>query len=199
MDQRPVRGQGVARGAERGGDDHAVGAYEAHVLVVHEDMDGQHAGDGSASHDHVVGGVPLGYDRAVAQEFPRQQDAGAGDHLSGEEAFQTGSPVVGRQFGQKADLTEVDAEKRNVDSGELAPHADERAVPAEDQHGVRRAGPVREFRRRAGGGDGGGRHAARFEPSGHGDGRGLGGGMPGLGDEKNGGYGLHLLSVVETL
>ncbi len=190
---------GVRVSARTSGWTSAVGAHEAHVLAVHEDADGQHAGDGPAPHDHVVGGVSLGHGFAVAEEFPRQQDAGAGDHLSGKEAFQTGLPVVGGQLGQKADLPEVDAEKRDVDPGELAPHADEGAVPAEDQHDVRRAGPVREFPRRVGGGDGGGRHAVRFEPAGHGNGRGLGGGVPGLGDEKNGGYGLHLLSVVETL
>ena len=199
MHQRPVGGQGIRRGAEGRGDDHPVGAHDAHVFAVHEHMDGQHAGDGAAPDHHVVGGVPAGDGRPATQELPREQEAGARDHLSGEEAFQRGFPADGGEFGQKADLTEIDAEKRNVQPGKLAAHADEGSVAAEDQDCVGGAGPADEFFGRAVGGKGGTSHTVGFEPLADGCCGGFGGGVPGLGDEKYGGDGVHLLSVVESL
>ena len=162
-------------------------------------MDGQHAGDGAAPDHHVVGGVPAGDGRPATQELPREQEAGARNHLSGEEAFQRGFPADGGEFGQKADLTEIDAEKRNVQPGKLAAHADEGSVAAEDQDCVGGAGPADEFFGRAVGGKGGTSHTVGFEPLADGCCGGFGGGVPGLGDEKYGGDGVHLLSVVESL
>ena len=119
--------------------------------------------------------------------------------LSGEEAFQRGFPADGGEFAQKADLTEIDAEKRNVQPGKLAAHADEGSVAAEDQDCVGGAGPADEFFGRAVGGKGGTSHTVGFEPLADGCCGGFGGGVPGLGDEKYGGDGVHLLSVVESL
>lgn len=81
----------------------------------------------------------------------------------------------------------------------LAAHADEGSVAAEDQDCVRRCGPADEFSEGQSAGKGGTSHTVGFEPLADGCCGGFGGGVPGLGDEKYGGDGVHLLSVVESL
>lgn len=96
--------------------------------------------------------------RPATQELPREQEAGARDHLSGEEAFQRGFPADGGEFGQKADLTEIDAEKRNVQPGKLGGPRRRRFRRRRGSGLRRRCGPADEFFGRAVGGKGGTSH-----------------------------------------
>ena len=84
--------------------------------------------------------------------------------FSGKEFFKNGFPVCVGQLGQKTDLSEIDAQKRDSKTGQLAGNADERAVAAKDDRSLRGTRRRKECFLPAVGGQRRAGNAARFEP-----------------------------------
>jgi hypothetical protein len=135
-DDGAVGGEVVGGGTGGGGDDDAVGAEGGDELAVDFDGEVAHASDGALGDDHVIEGVPLLDDLAVADMLGVHHAADLDLGAVVAPGFEGEVKIGERNLGEEAERAEVHAEDGGGGAGEGAGRGEESTVAAEDDDEV---------------------------------------------------------------
>ncbi|MNG04055.1 hypothetical protein D3C84_871610 [compost metagenome] len=133
---RPAGGQRVGGRSGRRRDDQAVGLLAADELAVDVQLELDHPRRFAGVQHHVVQRIALANGLGVAADFGLQQEAVFHQIVAVEYFGDFDFQFIGANIGQETEAATVDAEHRNIVSGQCACGAKQAAVTADHNHHV---------------------------------------------------------------